>query len=590
MDFQSQTVMSSLTSTQSKSDHAQRPTVFLYSPEDGTGRDTIALGLLHALRSAYPSCQPFQPIVGPGSTSMKTLLESFSPHVEPSLSDIHARQGSTLDDIHHDFAESELRIVARIHESELLSSADALLCVGSNRSASSDPYLLADNAIVAADLGASVFICFDGTGLTASQIAHMVRSHRHFVESHGAHVIGVFICPGDPNIRREVLIRLVDDELPIWFVPSPALDSHDTRHAQIAAQLDTWTHAVNEKDVLAAIHTPTHPTITPARFQYEILAKARENKQRIVLPEGDDDRILTAANYLLEHNIIHATIMGNPDQIRRHAHALGLDSIDRAQLVSLDDPHLLEQMIPELVRLRSSHGVDEQAARKLLTDPSYFGTMYVQLGLADGMVSGARHSTANTVRPGLQIIRAKEDVPIVSGAMVMCLPRRVDLYADVALLISPTASQLATVAQESAHTAETLGIRPIVGMLSYSTGTSGKGPDVDLVREATEIVRQRDPSLAITGPIQFDAAWDSSVAAMKAPGDPAAGRVNVFVLPDLSASNVAVKAVQRIGGGIAIGPILQGLKKPVNDLSRGATTRDIINTIALTAVMAQKNN
>ena len=213
--------------------------------------------------------------------------------------------------------------------------------------------------------------------------------------------------------------------------------------------------------------------------------------------------------------------------------------------------------------------------------------MYVQLGLADGMVSGANHSTANTVRPALQIIKARPGVPLVSGAMVMCLPQRIDLYADVALLTNPDARQLATVALESAHTAQTLGIRPIVGLLSYSTGTSGKGPDVDLVREATQRVRDLDPTLAVTGPIQFDAAWDPSVAAMKAPGDPNAGRVNVFVLPDLSASNVAVKAVQRIGNAVAVGPILQGLRRPVNDLSRGASVRDIVNTIALTAVMAQ---
>ncbi len=577
----------------------QQQTVFLYSPEDGTGRNTIAVGLLHTMRNAYSSCEPYQPIVGAGSTIMPLLLHSMHRNTAHGMTtpvssdDIRAHQGATLEQIHRDFAESELRIVARVHESPVLRTAKALLCVGSNRPSSADPYLLADNAIVAADLGAHVFICLDGAGLTASQITHMVRSHRHFVESHGAHVIGIFICPCDPRIRPEVLIRLVDDELPIWFVPSPLLTANngneDRDHDHIDARLAAWNDAVNEKDVIAAVSAPSRPIITPARFQYEILAKAHLDKKRIVLPEGDDDRILTAANYLLAHDIIDATIVGNPDQILRHAHSLGLDSIDRAELVSLSDPHLLSRMIPELVRVRASHGVDEQKARELLTDPSYFGTMFVKLGLADGMVSGARHSTANTVRPGLQIIRAHPGVPIVSGAMVMCLPRRIDLYADVALLTNPTASQLATVAQESAQTARMLGIRPIVGMLSYSTGTSGKGPDVDLVREATRLAHHRNPQLSITGPIQFDAAWDPSVAAMKAPGDPAAGRVNVFVLPDLSASNVAVKAVQRIGGGIAIGPILQGLNKPVNDLSRGATTRDIINTIALTAVMAQNN-
>lgn len=587
----------------------RRPVVYLFSPEDGAGRDTVAVGLLHTLAGAFDRPEVFQPIVGRHSTVLPhlmnalTLFRTGTMGNDPSPDEVRMRQGAGIDEIRHGFPRAQTRIVARLHEGEATRNADAILCVGSNRSAASDPYLLQDNARVAADLDSRVVICLNGADLSAPDIAQMVRSNTKFVEQAGSRVIGVFVSPCDPSVRREVLIRLVDDEVPIWFIPRPgdargngipqesrhggtADGAFDERH--VHACLEAYLSGTDEKDVLEAIARAVPSTITPAGFQYSLIAQARRHRRTIILPEGDDDRILRAVDYLLRMETIDAVVVGERDHLLRHAGFLNLDALcQKATVVSQDDERLLDRMVPELVRLRSSHGIDAPQARELLRDPSYFGTMYVQLGLADGMVSGANHSTANTVRPALQIIKARPGVPLVSGAMVMCLPQRIDLYADVALLTNPDARQLATVALESAHTAQTLGIRPIVGLLSYSTGTSGKGPDVDLVREATQRVRDLDPTLAVTGPIQFDAAWDPSVAAMKAPGDPNAGRVNVFVLPDLSASNVAVKAVQRIGNAVAVGPILQGLRRPVNDLSRGASVRDIVNTIALTAVMAQ---
>ena len=266
---------------------------------------------------------------------------------------------------------------------------------------------------------------------------------------------------------------------------------------------------------------------------------------------------------------------------------LGLKSLGKAKFQAKDDETVLEPMVAKLCELRAKKGMTEEQARKQLADDSYFGTMLVVMGMADGLVSGSVNSTANTVRPALQVIKTKPGTSLVSGAFLMCFKDHVAVFADCAINLNPNAEQLAEIAIQSAETAKAFGLEPKVGMLSYSTLGSGKGPDVDLVEEATTIVKDKAPDLAVVGSIQFDAAWSPTVAATKAKGDPVAGHVNVFVFPDLCAGNIAYKAVQRSSGAAAVGPVLQGLNRPVNDLSRGATVQDIINTIALTAIEAQ---
>ena len=226
-------------------------------------------------------------------------------------------------------------------------------------------------------------------------------------------------------------------------------------------------------------------------------------------------------------------------------------------------------------------------ARDTMTDVSYFGTMMVHRGLADGMVSGAVHTTAHTIRPSLEFVKTKPGISIVSSVFFMCLADRVMVYGDCAVVPDPTAEQLADIAISSAETASAFGIEPRVAMLSYSTGESGSGADVDRVREATRLVRMRRPDLKVEGPIQYDAAVDATVAKVKLPGSEVAGHATVFIFPDLNAGNNAYKAVQRAANAVAIGPVLQGLNKPVNDLSRGALVTDIVNTIAITAIQAQ---
>jgi len=306
-----------------------------------------------------------------------------------------------------------------------------------------------------------------------------------------------------------------------------------------------------------------------------------------VLPEGSDDRILRAAATLLTRDVVTLTILGDAEAITARAAELGVD-ISGAAIVSPSDPEYVERFAAAYAQARASKGVTLDQARDQVQDVSYFGTMMVREGLADGMVSGAAHTTAHTITPAFQVIKTPPGVSIVSSVFFMCLPDRVLVYGDCAVNPDPTAEQLADIAISSAETARQFHIEPRVAMLSYSTGESGSGSDVDKVREATRLVRERRPDLLVDGPMQYDAAVEPSVAASKAPDSPVAGRATVLVFPDLNTGNNTYKAVQRSAGAVAIGPVLQGLRKPVNDLSRGALVQDIVNTVAITAIQAQQ--
>ncbi|TFD90676.1 phosphate acetyltransferase [Cryobacterium lactosi] len=325
--------------------------------------------------------------------------------------------------------------------------------------------------------------------------------------------------------------------------------------------------------------------VTPLMFEYTLLERARQNRMRIVLPEGDDDRVLRAAATLLARDVADLIILGEEFEVRSRAIGLGLD-IAKASVVSPFDDVLRMRFAEEYARLRAHKGVTIDQARDVVTDVSYFGTMMVQLGLADGMVSGASHTTAHTIRPSFEIIKTRPGVSVVSSVFLMALADRVLVYGDCAVNPDPTAAQLADIAISASETAIEFGIEPRIAMLSYSTGGSGSGADVEKVREATALVRERRPDLAVEGPIQYDAAADAAVAAAKMPDSAVAGKANVFIFPDLNTGNNTYKAVQRSAGAVAIGPVLQGLRKPINDLSRGALVQDIVNTVAITAIQA----
>jgi phosphate acetyltransferase len=326
--------------------------------------------------------------------------------------------------------------------------------------------------------------------------------------------------------------------------------------------------------------------VTPLMFEHQLIDRAVSDRRHVVLPEGEEERILRAADVLLRRGVADLTLLGDPRSISARAAGLGVD-LDGARLVSPHDEELVERFAKEYHARRRHKGVDLDEARAIVTDVSYFGTLMVELGLADGMVSGAVHTTAHTIRPAFEVVKTLPGVSVVSSVFFMCLENQVLVYGDCAVNPDPTAEQLADIAISSAATAASFGVEPRVAMLSYSTGSSGSGTAVEKVSAATALVRQRAPGLLVEGPIQYDAAIDAAVALTKLPDSPVAGRATVFVFPDLNTGNNTYKAVQRSAGAVAVGPVLQGLRKPVNDLSRGATVRDIVNTVAITAIQAQ---
>ena len=409
------------------------------------------------------------------------------------------------------------------------------------------------NLNLAASTRAGVVLAFDAEGASAELLTEEITAARLRAEAAAASVVAVILTGGTPSLEVDV---------PVLTLPLG-------------------------EDAAATLRAAATPTaVTPLAFQADLIERARADRKRIVLPEPDDDRVLQAAAQVLAAGIADITFVGDADYVAKRSGELGLD-LSAAQVVSVDDPAYRERYAEEFARLRAKKGVTLEQAREKVTDVSYFGTMMVHMGDADGMVSGAAHTTAHTIVPSFQIIKTAPGVSVVSSIFLMAMKDRVWAFGDCAVNPNPTAEQLADIAVTSARTAAQFGVTPRVAMLSYSTGTSGSGPDVDVVVEATRLAREKAPELAIEGPIQFDAAVDEAVASKKLPGSEVAGKATVFVFPSLEAGNIGYKAVQRSSGALAVGPILQGLNKPVNDLSRGALVEDIVNTVALTAVQAQ---
>jgi phosphate acetyltransferase len=415
-------------------------------------------------------------------------------------------------------------------------------------------------------------------------------------------VAGIVLTGGfkpAPPIAR--LLEGLPDRVPIVSVRTNTYDTA-TRVSNIRSyitadnrpkidlSLELFEEFVDTTDLESRLSSIQTRGMTPRMFLYNIVQKAKAQKQHIVLPEGDDERILRAAEVLLARDIVDLTILGRPREVRGLVQELGLQiDLDRTPIIWPEDSRQFDSYAETLLELRRHKGMVLDAARDLMRDVSYYGTMMVYKGAADGMVSGAAHTTQHTILPALQFIKAKPGFSVVSSVFFMCLDDQVLVYGDCAVNPNPTAEQLAEIALSSADTAQTFGIEPRIAMLSYSTGESGVGEDVERVRQATRIARERRPDLKLVGPIQYDAAVDPSVAAIKIPGSDVAGQATVFIFPDLNTGNNTYKAVQRETGAIAIGPVLQGLRKPINDLSRGATVEDVINTVAITAIQAQNS-
>ena len=403
----------------------------------------------------------------------------------------------------------------------------------------------------------------------------------------------------EPSPELERLIHGLKPSMPIIKTAHGTYESasiaastrgriNSTSGRKVEAALSLMEKYVDTSELMERLQVRIPDVITPQMFEYRLLEQARSDRRHIVLPEGTDDRILHAAGRLMRRDVAKLTILGDEEAVPARAEELGINLGDATILDPATSKHR-ERFAKKYAKLRKHKGVTLEQAREKVADISYFGTMMVLEGMADGMVSGAAHTTAHTIRPSLEVIKTKPGVNTVSSVFFMCLADHVLAFADCAVVPDPTAAQLADIAVSSAETAAQFGIDPRVAMLSYSTGDSGSGEEVEKVREGTSVAEERLTGIPVEGPIQFDAAVDPIVAQKKAPGSDVAGQATVLIFPDLNTGNNTYKAVQRTAGAVAIGPVLQGLNKPINDLSRGALVEDIVNTVAITAIQAQKS-
>lgn len=429
------------------------------------------------------------------------------------------------------------------------------------------------DATLAANLGSPVILISDQCGCGCGCVLKGASLAVGAYKSRFAEIMALAVIAENPGQVASDKTPALLEGLEVWALPSAK---------DIASHLET---------ACGRICSFSPKAMTPKRFEFELIEKAKTKKQHIVLPEGNDERILRAADDILAKDFADLTILGDPDQIRKDAKDMGLNTLlAKAKLINNKNSELLPDLTAKFYELRKAKGITEEQAAAQMQDRNFFGTMLVKTGQADGMVSGADGTTADTIRPALSIIKTRPGSSIASSVFLMCLADRVWVFGDCAINPNPNPQQLAEIAIMSAKTAQAFGVDPKVAMLSYSSGASGTGPDVDVVKEATALAKEAAeklfPGLAIDGPLQFDAAVDPKTGKSKMPGSPVAGQATVMVFPSLEAGNIGYKAVQRTANAVAIGPIIQGLNAPVNDLSRGTLVADIINTVAITALQA----
>ncbi|WP_241152929.1 phosphate acetyltransferase [Neoactinobaculum massilliense] len=535
--------------------------IYFTAVEGNAGTQAVASAYLSVLQSTYQKVGVFRAFTnGPvaNDTAFTTLLEQAG-----RSEDLENAWGVTRTSYIDDETAAMNQLITRYVK--YAESFDAVLILGVLDNDPEIPGVLARTGRAAANLGTSVAAVVSGALRTPTQVRLRTQAAIREIESAHAPVTALIVADAAANLSLDL------GSTPTVLVPEGTQAAFDGQDA---------------RTLIAAVeHGST--VVTPLAFQAGLIARAHQDKKTIVMPEAEDDRILYATAELLARDVANIVLVGDEASVRARAKELNIN-IDAAQIVALDDPERVQRYATKFAELRAKKGVTYEQAVEKLKDPSYFGTMMVYMGEADGMVSGANHTTANTIVPSFQTIKTKPGTRAVSGSFLMLLEDRVWVFADCAVNTNPTPEDLADIARSSAETARAFGVDPKVAMLSYSTGTSGKGPDVDAVVEATRLAKEQNPDLAIEGPIQFDAAVSPAVADKKLPGSPVAGRANVFIFPTLNAGNIGYKAVQRSSGAVAIGPLLQGLNKPVNDLSRGALVEDIINTVAITAIQAQQ--
>ena len=562
--------------------------ILVTATEHGAGQCLIAMAILRLMQPTLPKVGYFKPIgcrepggFDPDACLIKECLElefSMEEMVPVTMGEVRSAMSSgTYDQL--------LDTILNAYD-KIASRCDFVVCQGTDYD--DDDAMAAFefdiNADLSKNLGAEVLLVVDGAQCPGKHEGCMVIKNIEVVKDRlnakGCEMFGAVIMGADPDKAR-----FMRD------AAGPVLSKKGIQLLGVVPRTDVPERHIDERPLLV----PTRPQTaskktTPKQFIHRMMSLAQRDKRRVVLPEGKEPRIIRAAHVLLGRGIVDLTLLGNVDEIRQQIDELGLRFDDTLQIIDPKTSELREPFAKRYIELRSPKKTPTwETAYELLGDASYFGTMMVQEGLAGGMVSGSITTTAATLRPALEFVKTKPGCSIASSVFFMCLPDQVLVYGDCAVNPNPTAEQLADIAVAAAETAASFDVEPYVAMLSYSTGSSGTGPDVDKVRRATELVKERQPDLMVEGPIQYDAAVDPGVAKTKLPGSKVAGAATVFVFPDLNAGNIAYKAVQRVANATAIGPVMQGLRKPVNDLSRGCTIPDVINTIVITAIQAQRS-
>ena len=528
------------------------------------GLTAQTLGLAKALTTAGHRVGYLKPVVLTGE-STAPQQQALGEALAPLMTQAEVEQLLVEDEL------STLQETLVARADELADHVDVVLIEGVH--VDSDGRLpIALNGLLAQSVGARLVLALDGGHDSASDIAARLTLSRSLLARQCPYLIGVMVT--SDLVVPTTLASVLGDRLPIIGSTLSTASVNDIAAALSLAPIE------------AALSFPREVPLTPSMFRQRLLKKAQSSRQRIVLPEGDEPRTLHAAVHCAERGIATCVLLGERSAIDAALVQEGLTL--PAEGIEIVDPNdIRERYVPPLVELRSHKGMTPEKARHMLEDTVVLGTMMLAEDDVDGLVSGAVHTTASTVRPALQLIKTAEGSSTVSSVFFMLLPDQVMVFGDCAITPDPTAEQLAEIALQSAASAESFGLAPRVALVSYSTGTSGSGPSVDKVRQAVTVAHEKSPNVVLDGPLQYDAATVPGVGRQKAPDSAVAGRANVIVFPDLNTGNTTYKAVQRSAHVLAVGPMLQGLRKPVNDLSRGALIEDIVYTIALTAVQAQ---
>lgn len=563
--------------------------LFLFGTGPRCGKTIAAFGIVDYLKRQGHNVAFYRPVVSYTRNGKDEILSRLMNHFQPSFAyeDAYAYTLAEVRELINDGKESQMYDTILGKCKKLEETHDFVLCLGSDFYNRDLMLEYAVNTQIAADLGAPALVIVKGEVRTEDDLSPSARGTIRDLRKAAVEVLGCMLTwsrlpAGDVKKFVDGIADAPEEQrTPNVFV----LPENPEASSSPKAAVNYLNGNMDVGAFMKTVQNHKMTVVTPKMFEFNLLERARKHKMRIVLPEGSDDRILIAAADVDNRGVADLTILGDEGAIRKRMGELKLSF--GGNIVNPAACPKFEAYAGAYAEARKAKGVSIEKAREVMLDPSYFGTMMVWKGDADGMVSGAMNTTAHTIRPAFEFVKMKPGITIVSSIFLMCLKDRVLAMGDCAVNPNPTPEQLAAIAVSSAETARVFGIEPRVAMLSYSTGDSGKGPDVDAVVEATRLARELAPDLPIEGPLQYDAAIDPVVASKKLPGSKVAGKATVFIFPDLNTGNNAYKAVQRAANAVAVGPILQGLNKPVNDLSRGCLVPDVINTIAITAVQAQ---